>query len=350
MSMREKLKNKLLAEVSLHNGKVLKFSGDGALCIFDSAIESIRAAVEVQINMQQEPKVPLRIGIHQADIIFEDSDVHGDGVNIASRLESMAIPGSILISGKVYEELKNHKEIQAVSLGKYSLKNVKEPVHIYAISNVGLAVPKNIKLEGKGVKYKERKSSKRLKIAFARVILVIFIFAILGYLFVLPWIKKEKVHRTLIPEIESLTNTSYNPPTRAFDLTVEAEKINPNDSDLIKLWPKVSMPFTFKTNPDGADVFWKDYNDKNDEWKPIGKTPLKNARMPKGFPNIKIEKQGFQTIYSPNFIFTDSLKLDSIGKIPHNMVRVGGSIAPMLIVGLGQYGGKFVGDFFIDKF
>jgi class 3 adenylate cyclase/dienelactone hydrolase len=350
MSLREKLKNKLMAEVSLHNGKVLKFSGDGALCIFDSAIESIQAAIEVQKNMQQEPKVALRVGIHQADIIFEDSDVHGDGVNIASRLESLAIPGSILISGKVYDDLKNHKEIQAISLGKYSLKNVKEPVEIYAISNVGLAVPRKIKLDGKGVKYKEHTSTKRLKAAFAWMILSVATLGILGYLFVLPWIKREKLHNKLIPEIEKLANASFFPPSRAFDLAVEAEKYDPNDSELIKLWPIVSDSLSFKTNPSGADIFWKDYNDENGEWKLIGRTPLQNARMPKGFPKMKIEKEGFQTVYSPNLWFTNSIKLDRTGNIPNNMVKVNGSKSLMLIVGLEQYEDQFVGDFLMDIF
>ena len=161
MQLREKMKQKLDAEVALHKGRIIKFSGDGALCSFDSAGESVRVALALQLAMQQEPKVPMRIGIHQADTIFEESDVYGDGVNIASRLESLAVPGSILISAKVYDDIKNQKDIPAVSLGKYLLKNVKEPVEIFAISNAGLVIPHNIKLEGKGEKYKERTSAKK---------------------------------------------------------------------------------------------------------------------------------------------------------------------------------------------
>ena len=119
MQYREKMKQKLESEVKTHGGKIIKLSGDGALCSFDSAIESVKAALSLQISMQQEPKVPVRIGIHQADVIFEESDVHGDGVNIASRLESLAMPGSIFISAKVFDDIKNQKDIQTVSLGKY---------------------------------------------------------------------------------------------------------------------------------------------------------------------------------------------------------------------------------------
>src|SRR5579863_75575 len=153
MKFRDKLKKKLEIEVSLHKGRIIKFSGDGALCSFDSASESIRAAIAVQLFMQEENKVPLRVGIHQADVVFEEADVHGDGVNIASRLESLAVPGSIFISGKMYDDIKNQKDIQTVSLGKYILKNVKEPVEIFAISNVGLQVPLHKKLDGKATKY-----------------------------------------------------------------------------------------------------------------------------------------------------------------------------------------------------
>src|SRR5450432_3057346 len=126
MTLRDKFKTKLESELLIHKGRLIKFSGDGALCSFESASESVRAAIAVQTSMQQQIRVPLRIGIHQADIIFEDADVHGDGVNIASRLESLAVEGSIFISAKVYDDIKNQKDISAVSLGKFSLKNVKE--------------------------------------------------------------------------------------------------------------------------------------------------------------------------------------------------------------------------------
>jgi class 3 adenylate cyclase len=163
MRLREKLKNKLETEINLHHGKIIKISGDGALCIFGSAIESVKAACAVQLAMQEDPKVPLRIGIHQSDVIFEEADVYGDGVNIASRLESFAVPGSILISAKVYDDIKNQKDIQTISLGKYLFKNVKEPVEVFAVSNPGLHVPNRKKVEGKGIKYQEHKALKKIK-------------------------------------------------------------------------------------------------------------------------------------------------------------------------------------------
>jgi class 3 adenylate cyclase len=122
LQFRDKMKHKLEAEVSSCNARIIKWMGDGALCSFDSAIESVRAALALQLCMQEEPKVPLRIGIHQSDVIFEESDVLGDGVNIASRLESLALPGCIFISAKVYDDIKNQKDIQTISRGKYVLK------------------------------------------------------------------------------------------------------------------------------------------------------------------------------------------------------------------------------------
>ena len=108
--------------------------------------------------MQKEPVVPLRIGMHTGDVIIEENNIYGDGVNIASRMESFAIPGSIFISGKAYDDIKNQKDIQTISLGKYVFKNVKEPQEIFAVSNEGIKTPVGNNLEGKGEKVAEKKN------------------------------------------------------------------------------------------------------------------------------------------------------------------------------------------------
>jgi TolB-like protein len=152
LQLRSKLKKKLESEVGLHNGRMLEFRGDGALCSFASAIEAVRAALALQLDMQAPPLVPLRIGMHTGDVVIDGDNIYGDGVNIASRMESFAVPGSIFISGKVYDDIKNQKDIHAVSLGKYVLKNVKEEIEIFAISNPGIRIPEMYSLAGKGEK------------------------------------------------------------------------------------------------------------------------------------------------------------------------------------------------------
>ena len=110
------------------NGRWLKEIGDGVLASFNTVSDAVYCAKEIQEICQTEENLSLRIGIHQGEVVFEDGDVFGDGVNIASRLESLAIPGSIFISSKVHDDIKNHKDIETDSLGKYVLKNVNEPV------------------------------------------------------------------------------------------------------------------------------------------------------------------------------------------------------------------------------
>jgi TolB-like protein/Tfp pilus assembly protein PilF len=95
--------------------------------------------------------------MHTGDVTFEENNIYGDGVNIASRLESFALPGSIFISGKAYDDIKNQKDIQSISLGKFKLKNVKEEVEIFAISNPGIKIPEVDTLEGKGERLAEKK-------------------------------------------------------------------------------------------------------------------------------------------------------------------------------------------------
>ncbi|MES1197754.1 MAG: adenylate/guanylate cyclase domain-containing protein [Chitinophagaceae bacterium] len=154
IELRNKLQSKLNEEVVKHQGRILEFRGDGALSSFSSTIEAVRAALALQLEMQKEPLVPLRIGLHTGDVIIDGNSILGDGVNIASRIESFAVPGSIFISAKVYDDIKNQKDIQALSLGIYEFKNVKDPVEIFAISNTGIRVPDSSGLKGKGEKVK----------------------------------------------------------------------------------------------------------------------------------------------------------------------------------------------------
>jgi TolB-like protein/tetratricopeptide (TPR) repeat protein len=119
------------------------------LSIFNSSIDGVNCAIEVQQKLQQEPKVELRIGIHSGEISIEDEVIYGDGVNVASRIESLAVPGSIFISEKVFDEIKNQQNLTAREMGYFELKNIVTPVRIFALNNKGLVVPTRELLKGK---------------------------------------------------------------------------------------------------------------------------------------------------------------------------------------------------------
>lgn len=146
---RRRLKEVLEKYVSDYNGNILQYYGDGALSIFNSAIDSVNCAIAIQQILLVEPKVDLRIGIHTGDISIEDETVYGDGVNLASRVESLAVPGSILISEKVFDEIKNQESLAAREMGYFELKNVSEPVRIFAMDVEGVVLPNRDALRGK---------------------------------------------------------------------------------------------------------------------------------------------------------------------------------------------------------
>jgi hypothetical protein len=127
-------------------GKIVQYFGDGTLSIFDSNVNAVECAVEMQIEFRKEPEVPLRIGIHSGDISIQNDDAFGTGLNIAARIEPICEPGGVFISDKVYDDIKNHSWLHAVSLGAFRLKNIFEPVSIYAVTSKGLSVPEEGRL------------------------------------------------------------------------------------------------------------------------------------------------------------------------------------------------------------
>lgn len=125
----------------LHEGKIIQYYGDGVLSVFKSAVKAAECAIAIQRLLQEGNPVPLRIGLHMGDIVFDETEVYGDGVNVASRIEGLGISGSVLLSGKLNDELRNHTTISTTSLGKFSLKNIEVPIEVFAITNEGMTIP-----------------------------------------------------------------------------------------------------------------------------------------------------------------------------------------------------------------
>ena len=114
------------------NGTLIKEMGDGMLVSFDLASDAVRCAIEIQ-NTSKEQGIPLKIGIHQGEVVFADADVLGDGVNIASRLQENAEAGSINLSGRVNSDVKNKAGISTRFVEEKTFKNVDEPIKVYQV-------------------------------------------------------------------------------------------------------------------------------------------------------------------------------------------------------------------------
>ena len=116
-----------------HRGDWLKEIGDGTLSSFTSAVEAVKCALDIQKILKDEPEQILRIGIHIGDVVFEEGDVFGDGVNVASRIGPLAEPGGICVSERVFDDIRNQVDIQTRPLGQKNLKGISRPIGVYAL-------------------------------------------------------------------------------------------------------------------------------------------------------------------------------------------------------------------------
>ena len=130
--------------IAAHHGRLVKTTGDGMLVEFASAVDAARCAVEIQSEMiQQNADVPpelrieFRIGIHVGDIIIDDNDIFGDGVNIAARLEGIAVPGGVCISDDAHRQIRGKIDIAFDDMGEQALKNIAEPMRAWRIRLAG---------------------------------------------------------------------------------------------------------------------------------------------------------------------------------------------------------------------
>jgi adenylate cyclase len=128
------------ASIAEHSGRIVKLMGDGLLVEFGSAVNAIECAVAIQQGMAvRNAKVPderliaFRIGINLGDVIIEEDDIHGDGVNVAARLQEVAGPGGIYLSGTVFEQVDDKVDLNFDDMGNQQLKNIAKPIRVYRV-------------------------------------------------------------------------------------------------------------------------------------------------------------------------------------------------------------------------
>ena len=133
--------------VTTHGGRIVKTMGDGVLLEFPSVVAAVECAIAVQkLMVERNASVPenkrilYRIGVNLGDVLIENEDILGDGVNIAARLEGVAEPGGICLSGSAFDHVRGKIEADFVDLGNQSLKNIARPVRVYAVK-AGLGAP-----------------------------------------------------------------------------------------------------------------------------------------------------------------------------------------------------------------
>src|SRR5271169_1046576 len=126
--------------ITAHRGRLVKTTGDGLLVEFGSVVDALRFATVVQQAMAGRnaavafaERIEFRIGVHQGDVVVEDDDIFGDGVNVAARLEALADPGGICVSARVQEDVAGRLDLIFDDIGEQSLKNIARPVRVYRV-------------------------------------------------------------------------------------------------------------------------------------------------------------------------------------------------------------------------
>jgi dienelactone hydrolase len=323
--------------VEKYNGKWVKEIGDGALAQFNTALDAVNCAIEIQAQTRAKLDAKLRIGIHLGDITIEDEDVYGDGVNIASRLESLSDPGGIYISDAIWKSIQGQTDLHVKNLGKVRLKNVGYKVRLYSIQGEGLPIP----------------VPKRTPLIIGMVITILLVLGYFGYHWLNQRSKAIYTRNELIPEIREMIDSDK--PGWEIHKKIELAKINtPNDPELAELVNQTTFTITVKSEPPNASVFVQDYFNSTDNWKLLAKTPTGEVRIPKSTASkLKVMLEGYNSSVLPLFgrrTREVSVKLHRTEETPLGMVYIKGQLSRMRLVGFDHLPSIELGDFWIDKF
>jgi formylglycine-generating enzyme required for sulfatase activity/class 3 adenylate cyclase len=243
--------------IAEHHGNLVKTTGDGFIAIFDSPVEAVRCAIVIQQNLIGRnalvPKhswITYRIGVNLGDVIIESDDVYGDGVNVASRLEGLAEPGQVYISGGIYEQIKHKVVCGYESLGDRRVKNITDPVRVYRVLPDATAFNR------------PRKRRENILIFLLSLCLLIIAGAVLWYL--LAQTRSRSVERAQAPNETSVASPKPEPAppernvaTQAVPSSTAAPTPAPTPSaPAIKEPETVMLPggsFAMGSNVDGSE-------------------------------------------------------------------------------------------------
>jgi pimeloyl-ACP methyl ester carboxylesterase len=169
----ERNRDLLNSALQKFDGRMLKEMGDGSLSSFQSVVDAVNCAVEIQNALKDDAELKLRIALHIGDVVFTENDVFGDGVNVASRIHTLAEPGGICISERVYDDIRNKPDIHATFLGERDLKNVDRPIRVYVLSGYGVPLPDSVSAVSPPAPSTPRRNAWQRRLAVAAAIVLV---------------------------------------------------------------------------------------------------------------------------------------------------------------------------------
>lgn len=217
--------------IAEHHGKLVKTTGDGFIAIFDSPVEAVRCSIVIQQNLigrnaslSQDSRIEYRIGVNLGDVIVEADDIYGEGVNIATRIEGIAEPGQVYISGAIYEQIKHKVVCGYESLGDRKVKNITDPVRVYRV------------LPDAGAMGRTRGRRETILIFLLSITLLVIAAGVLWYLLALPPGKLSEQAATptagpaVTPTASPAASPSPQPPREATTQTQPSPSLAPSPS------------------------------------------------------------------------------------------------------------------------
>ena len=324
--------------VAQHHGRIVKLTGDGFLAEFPTVESAVKAALSMQdafatmfADAAPGRKVEFRMGVNVGDVWVDSDDIYGAGVNIAARLESLAEPGGICISGAVRDAVKHKIAARYVDMGLQHVKNVAEPVHAWRVRSGSASAPTVAREDDDTMRTAYLSPVSPPETASATAVQVrqpttpqllrrpsFAVPAVIALLVVLAatvWIWNRtagarSAREEAVPRIAQLVELGdYE---GAFALAGVAARSVPDDPLLRRLTPLFTATFSIATSPPDADVYVRTYGATDGEWRRLGRSPLTDVKVPRVPLRWRIEKPGFASAERATTSQDDNLQRGNI--------------------------------------